>query len=34
MKAIFKPIYFVWISVTKESVRHIGSMLECIAILF
>lgn len=34
LKAIFKPIYFVWISVTKEAVSHIANMLERIAIHF
>ena len=34
IKAIFKPISFVWISVTREAVNHIANMLERIAIHF
>ena len=34
IKALFKPIYFVWISVTKEAVNHTANMLERIAITF
>ena len=34
IKAIFIPIYFVWISVTKEAVNHIANMLERIGIHF
>ena len=34
IKALFKPIYFVWISVTKEAVNHTANMLERIAIHF
>jgi len=34
IKASFKPISFVWISVTKEAVNHIANMLERITIHF
>ena len=34
IKAIFKPISFVWISVKREAVNHIATMLERIAIHF
>lgn len=34
IKAIFKPISFVWISVRREAVNPIANMLERIAIHF
>ena len=30
-KAIFKPIYFVWISVSEEAVNHIANKFERVA---